>query len=171
MLLPLPLAGSVAQAQGVCFMVDGSGNTIDLGNLCGQTEQRQPQVNANGAVRVPIKRRDGGIPVIEVTFNGDHTYEMLLDTGASVTLITQEMARDLRLAQGSGLRFTTFQMGDGSIVPMQIAQIRSVSVDRAVVNNVSVAIADGMSIGLLGQSFFQNYDLHISQNAIEFHRR
>ncbi len=32
-----------------------------------------------------IKRRRGGCPVVDVTFNGDHEQEMIVDTGASMT--------------------------------------------------------------------------------------
>ncbi|MHC5830812.1 MAG: retroviral-like aspartic protease family protein, partial [Nostoc sp.] len=40
----------------------------------------------------PIKRRIGGTPIVEVTFNGQQKFEMIVDTGASGTVITQEMA-------------------------------------------------------------------------------
>ncbi|MDO4929490.1 MAG: retropepsin-like aspartic protease, partial [Corynebacterium sp.] len=42
-----------------------------------------------------IKRRAGGTPVIDVVFNGNKTFEMILDTGASGTLISQRMATAL----------------------------------------------------------------------------
>ncbi|NES98721.1 MAG: hypothetical protein F6K32_26825, partial [Desertifilum sp. SIO1I2] len=47
--------------------------------------------------RVPIKRRVGRTPVIEVTFNNQRSFEMIVDTGASGILITQQMASDLNI--------------------------------------------------------------------------
>ena len=73
--------------SGICYMVTSSGQTISLGKLCGATQN-------DGVFRVPIKRRSGKTPVIDVTFNGNQVFEMILDTGASGTLITQQMAYD-----------------------------------------------------------------------------
>ncbi|MEB3211436.1 MAG: hypothetical protein VKL39_08770, partial [Leptolyngbyaceae bacterium] len=42
-----------------------------------------------GVFRAPIVRRAGGTPVVMVTFNGNQTFEMIVDTGASGTVITQ----------------------------------------------------------------------------------
>ena len=71
-----------AENQDVCFMVTSSGKSISLGNLCGVTP-----VDTR-VFRVPIKRRSGRTPVIDVTFNGGQSFEMIVDTGASKTLIT-----------------------------------------------------------------------------------
>lgn len=154
---------TIAQAN-VCFMVDSEGNTIDLGSLCqsGALDDR---------IRIPIKRRDGGIPVIEVTFNNNYTYEMLLDTGASLTLITKQMADELGLSNDGNARFGLFQMADGANVELQVSRIESVSVSQAIVNDVDVAIAEHTPIGLLGQNFFGRYDLRILEDEIEFLRR
>jgi predicted aspartyl protease len=46
---------------------------------------------------IKIKQRWGGIPIIDVTFNGKHQYEMMLDTGCSTTLITSKMAKALKV--------------------------------------------------------------------------
>ncbi len=42
--------------------------------------------------QAPIKRRASGTPVIEVTFNGMQQFEMIVDTGASGTVIAQQTA-------------------------------------------------------------------------------
>jgi aspartyl protease family protein len=176
MLLPfealLPLPQTHSQAQGICYMEDSGGNVIDLGSLCQRSQPGRASQTNSRVVRVPIKRRDGGIPIIDVTFNGNHTYEMLLDTGASLTLITRSMANDMQIgANGERPRFETFSIADGSAVQMQIIQLESVGVSNAVVDDVTVAVADRMIIGLLGQNFFGGYDIRIMEESIEFHQR
>ena len=46
---------------------------------------------------IPIQKKLGGVPLIEVTFNDNHQVQMLLDTGASNTLLTAAVATQLQL--------------------------------------------------------------------------
>jgi aspartyl protease family protein len=151
-----------AQDPGNCFMVNSSGRTVSLGKLCG-TSSPTP-----GVFRVPIKRRLAKTPVIDVTFNGNQTFEMILDTGASATLITQKMAKALNIQPKRAVRA---QMADGREVQFVTTQVESISVSGAVVNNVEVAIAPQADIGLLGHDFLDGYDVKIRENVVEFHRR
>lgn len=161
MFLLLP---SVAKANdpGGCFMVTSSGRTISLGKLCGVT---QPNT---GLFRVPIKRRSGKTPVIDVTFNGNQVFEMIVDTGASGTLITEEMAKALNIRPSGTINAS---IADGSEVQFKTGILETIAVSGAVVNNVEVAIAPKADIGLLGHDFFDNYDIKILANVIEFQRR
>ena len=161
MFLLLP---SVAKANdpGGCFMVTSSGRTISLGELCGVT---QPNT---GLFRVPIKRRSGKTPVIDVTFNGNQVFEMIVDTGASGTLITEEMAKAMNLLPSGTINAS---IADGSEVQFKTSMIETIAVSGAVVNKVEVAIAPKADIGLLGHDFFDNYDIKILANVIEFQRR
>ncbi len=161
MFLLLP---SVAKANdpGGCFMVTSSGRTISLGKLCGVT---QPNT---GLFRVPIKRRSGKTPVIDVTFNGNQVFEMIVDTGASGTLITEEMAKAMNLLPSGTINAS---IADGSEVQFKTSMIETIAVSGAVVNKVEVAIAPKADIGLLGHDFFDNYDIKILANVIEFQRR
>lgn len=162
MFLLLP---SVAKADdpGGCFMVTSSGQTISLGKLCAGVTQPN-----TGLFRVPIKRRSGKTPVIDVTFNGNQVFEMIVDTGASGTLITEQMAKALNV-KPSGI--INASIADGSEVQFKTGIIQSIAVSGAVANNLEVAIAPKADIGLLGHDFFDNYDIKILANAIEFQRR
>lgn len=115
-----------------------------------------------------IKRRLNGIPVIDVTFNGNRKFEMIVDTGASGTLITRAMAGALRVKIIGSVRSG---IADGSVVEFPIGRVQSIAVDGAEVKNVPVAIADQMDIGLLGHDFFGRYDMQIKRDVVEFHRR
>ncbi len=171
---------AIAQDSTGCFMIDASGKTISLGKLCGYSD---PSTSgsarasgsgsaagsvANGVVQVPIKRRSGMTPVIEVTFNGVKTYEMILDTGASGTLITSAMAKELQI-QPEGL--VKAQIADGSSVEFPVGRMKSIAIQTAKVENVDVAIASDMEIGLLGHDFFGRFDIRIRENMVEFSPR
>ncbi len=154
-----------AQDPGACFMTTEDGKTLDLGSLCGITPIKPVDT---GVYQVPIKRRSGRTPVIDVTFNGKKTFEMILDTGASGTLITQKMANALLLKPSGSLEAS---IADGSVIKLKTSQVKSIGVGGAEVNNVRVAIAPNAKIGLLGHDFFGQYDVKIGQNVVEFYRR
>jgi predicted aspartyl protease len=129
----------------------------------------QPASGGNQKVfQAKIKRRAGGTPVIDVVFNGNKTFEMIVDTGASGTLITQRMATALGVRQVSTGRAG---IADGSIVEFPIGLVGSIRVGGAVIQNVEVAIAKQMEIGLLGHDFFGNYDVKIKKDVVEFYVR
>jgi aspartyl protease family protein len=155
---------SVAKANdpGLCFMVTSSGKKINLGQLCQVTQPNET------VLRIPIKRRQAKTPIIDVNFNGNQFFEMVFDTGASGILITQEMAKALKIKSAGTIKVS---IADGSIIELQTGTIPSVGVGSLVVNNPKVAVAPKAQIGLLGQAFFENYDIKILDKYIEFHQR
>jgi predicted aspartyl protease len=156
---------SVAKANdpGLCFMVTSSGKKISLGKMC-----NSKPIITETVLRIPIKRRAAKTPIIDVKFNGNQVFEMVFDTGASGILITQQMASVLKLKPGEIIKVG---IADGSIIELQTGTISSVSVGGLVVNNPKVAVAPKAQIGLLGQAFFDNYDIKILDKYIEFHQR
>ena len=131
----------------------------------------QPPAKPAGNQKVfqaKIKRRDAGTPVIDVVFNGNKTFEMIVDTGASGTLITQRMASVLGVRP---VRTVRAGIADGSVVEFPLGIVRSIQVGGAVIQNVEVAIAKRMQIGLLGHDFFGNYDVKIKKDVVEFYVR
>jgi len=117
---------------------------------------------------IPIKGRSGGTPIVEVTFNGKRKDEMLFDTGATGTLITLETAYALQLKK---VGFANVGIADGSVVRVPVAIVKSIGVDGHFKKNLKVWVAEAMPIGLLGQDFFEGYDVTIKENIIEFRRR
>ena len=137
----------------------------------GPSPRTQPPAKPLGNQKVfqaKIKRRDSGTPVIDVVFNGNKTFEMIVDTGASGTLITQRMASVLAVRP---VRTVRAGIADGSVVVFPIGVVRSIQVGGAVIQNVEVAIAKQMQIGLLGHDFFGNYDVKIKKDVVEFYVR
>jgi predicted aspartyl protease len=118
---------------------------------------------------IPIKGRAGGTPIIEVGFNGSRKFEMLFDTGANVTLITREIAESLRL-KPEGL--TNITVADGATITVNQTTVKSMEVDGRVKRNMSVVVAPpAMPVGLLGQDFYEGYDIAIKESMIEFRKR
>lgn len=158
----------------VCFMIAASGRVIDLSNLCGPqsaktnlTTQSAKTKLAKGVFQVPIKRRRGGVPVVDVTFNGKQTFEMLVDTGASNIVLTPQMA--------AAVGFTPTGVGRSStangVVNTVIGHITSVDVAGAVINNPEVEVNPTLDVGLLGENFFKDYDVTVREKVIEFRVR
>ncbi|MHC5746219.1 MAG: retropepsin-like aspartic protease family protein [Nostoc sp.] len=156
---------ATADDPGACYMITSSGKTVGLGRLCGNIIAAPSD---NKVFRVSIKRRFGGTPVIDVTFNDKKTFEMIVDTGASGTIITQDMANTLKL-QATGTMQA--QIADGSEVKFSTSKVKSIAVGGVTANNLQVAIAPKASIGLLGHDFFGNYDIKILEKEVEFHHR
>lgn len=122
-----------------------------------------------GVITAPIKRRQRGTPVIDVTFNGTQTFEMVVDTGASGTVITQSMAKSLNLVPDGTVTANT---ASAKGVTFRTGIVESIAVEGAVEQKVRVAIGGAeLEMGLLGQDFFSQYDVSLKQDVVEFHSR
>jgi predicted aspartyl protease len=160
----LDTQGAISQDDS-CYMVTSSGQRVSLGKLCNRSNVKPA---SKGYYQARIKRRDGGTPVIDVTFNGNQTFEMLLDTGATGSLITRSMARTLGVPIVGAGQFT---MADGRSIVLPVGRLNSMSIDGATVRNVNVVIASDSAEGLLGHDFLGNYDIKIKQDVVEFYPR
>ncbi|MBE9142450.1 retropepsin-like aspartic protease family protein [Planktothrix mougeotii] len=161
-----------AQEYPGCFIREPSGNVENLTqSVCGLFPTSNP-LSANpttpGVFQIPIKRRQGGIPVIDVNFNGQNTFEMLLDTGATGVVITPAMADALKVQPYGNLPINT---ASDQLVNQQVGRVDSINVGGLQMSNVEVSISPVLEIGLLGQGFFGTYDLTIKQDVIEFRPR
>jgi predicted aspartyl protease len=118
-------------------------------------------VSSEGTHRARIKYRQSRIPVIDVVFNGNRQFEMMVDTGASGTMITPDMARDLKAT----IIGTATAMTPAGQTEIAIGQIRSIQVGGHVVRNVRVAIGP---VRLLGHDFYDGCDISIKRDVVEF---
>ncbi|HEY9675576.1 MAG TPA: retropepsin-like aspartic protease [Waterburya sp.] len=129
----------------------------------------KPNPGNSQVFKAPIKRRMRGTPVIDVTFNGTQTFEMVVDTGASGTVITQAMAQRLGIVSQGEVKANT---ASAKGVKFSAGRVESIAVNGAETRNVPVAIGGpDLEIGLLGQDFFSKYDVSIKQDVVEFHSR
>jgi aspartyl protease family protein len=121
--------------------------------------------------RLAIKRRENGVPVVDVLFNQRKSFEMMVDSGASMTVITRPMATALGITTAHIVDSITVKTANGQ-TNMPIVYLSSVTVAGLNTQQVPVAIAGpDMEIGLLGQDFLQRYDVNLRTSHIEFHDR
>jgi aspartyl protease family protein len=121
--------------------------------------------------QVPIKRRSSGVPIVDVTFNGRQSFEMLVDSGASFTVITRPMARALGITPAHFVDRVTVSTANGT-AQFPIVYLNSIEVGGLSSNRIRVAIAGpDMDMGLLGQDFLQKYDVILRSRQIEFSQR
>lgn len=165
--ISVPLS-TKAQERNGCFIRDSRGNTIELGHLCGNTTpQTKPKPPSAGTFRIPIKRREGGTPIVDVTFNGKKSFEMLFDTGATETVITPDMAKIL----GVRIEGTVPVATAGGVIQAGIGRVSSAHIGSFVVKDMTIGISPHLPIGLLGQNFYGSHDITIKKDFIEFHIR
>ena len=130
--------------------------------------EMSPVIQTNQQVfQAPIKRRASGTPVIDVTFNGNQRFEMIVDTGASGTVISQQTAAILGVVTVAKAKANT---ASDTAVEFSIGYVDSIEVGGAILKNVPVAIAPlkELETGLLGHDFFGNYDVTIKRDVVEF---
>ncbi len=167
---------AVSQPTQGCYLQDDHGQLIDLSGLCGVTptvkpptsNPKPPEQKKTGDFEVKIKRRENGIPVIDVVLNKKKTYEMLVDTGASGTVLTFEMVQELALKRANLVLVAT-PSSNATLLGTTI--LDSLEVGEGRLQNIEVAVSPTLPIGLLGQDFLAQYDLTIKQNVIEFKHR
>ncbi len=144
----------------------------DCSNPLPSAEAAQP-VAASDSFTIPILERSSGIPVVAVTFNGE-TVPMLFDTGASTTMILPSVAARIDpVILGEAL----VTVADGRVVPSRYGMVASVQVGNLSLNNVEIAVTDGVDelalggMGLLGQNVYGSYDVTIKEDVIELRSR
>ncbi len=147
----------------------GPGRTAIAGSALTVGGEPTPTAATPQVFQAPIKRRASGTPVIDVTFNGSQTFEMVVDTGASSTVLTKAMATTLGLsATGKAQVNTASDRG----VEVSLVHLDSIAVGGAQIKDVMVAIGgDALEIGLLGHDFFANYDITVKRDIVEFRVR
>jgi hypothetical protein len=118
------------------------------------------KIPVNRAIAVPVRIR-GSKVIVAVTFNNSVAANLLLDTGASRTMISTRIARDLRLhSTGSGGGY-----GIGGYVTVSTARMESVKMGEVEIRDLPVMIHD-FSLdpnyeGLLGFDFLSRFHMSL----------
>ncbi len=125
-------------------------------------------VENSSSFSLPIIKKLDNIPVVEITFNGQQNFQMLLDTGASRTLITRAMASQLQLAATGKTKAKTAS----GISEFDIVQLQSVQFGQGLTNNIAVSVGkDELNYGLLGHDVYKGYDITLKEDIILFNKR
>jgi aspartyl protease family protein len=112
------------------------------------------QRQANGHFYVP-----GSIANVPVTF--------MVDTGASVTAISSELARQAGI---HNCKEVQFQTANGAATGC-IALVPSMTLGNFVLQNITVAVMPNMEINLLGANVLRNFEVSQSDSMMLIGRR
>ncbi len=113
-------------------------------------------------ITIPITKIGGSI-VVQVLLNNSVDAHLIVDTGATMTVISYDLGIELGLLSGSDVSLNTVNTAGGS-VQVSMTKVGTVQVGAATASNVAVAIhdlPDGISgvSGLLGMSFLRNFEV------------
>ena len=178
-LSPPPRSGPLSDAAGtiygdadqvVCNLTLTNGPVEMPARLCvtgGGTIEReafraahQPSRASSGAVEVPLQRR-GGVPSIPVKINDALTLDFLVDSGAAAVSMPADVVQALlrlgTLAPADFRGSKDYRLADGSTLPAQTFQIRSLKVGGIDLQGVTGSMAPVNGSLLLGQSFLNRF--------------
>ncbi|HWO42446.1 MAG TPA: TIGR02281 family clan AA aspartic protease [Candidatus Eisenbacteria bacterium] len=132
----------------------------------GKETPREPETAKPAApskVSVPFEK-NGSIVIVDARVNGKASAKLIVDTGASYTMISSAMARELGIEADPGRRTVPFHTANG-IIQAPLADLESVAVGGVEVKNLTAAIHDALPntrvAGLLGLNFLSNFRMDI----------
>ncbi|WP_455209775.1 retroviral-like aspartic protease family protein [Kaarinaea lacus] len=124
------------------------------------------QTSGGGEESIPINlTRHGNSLLTEVLFNNQTYGRLLVDTGASLTVITPQMLHQLSLSNHTPIRKGWFNTANG-VVEAPIFLIQNMSVGGQAVDQLEIAVMDLNNDhinGLLGMNFLQHFRFSIDQ--------
>jgi clan AA aspartic protease (TIGR02281 family) len=126
------------------------------------------QVDQSQTFSLPIVAKNNNVPIVEVVINGRDRVQMMLDTGASKTLLTKGVAERLKLAsQGK----TTAKTANGN-AEFDTVKLDSLEFGSGKVTNLTVAVGDNnLNYGLLGHDVYNGYDITLTEDSVQFKKR
>ncbi len=157
-MFPLPLL-----AETNCSPTSPNDHVI---RFCGNTHQLPPQekISQKNSYTIPIKRRISGVPVVEVILDGHHRVEMLFDTGASLISIHPEVASNVEIATTKDNKKTYAATG---AIESQVGVVPTMQAGDLAYRNIKILITPNLSVpGILGTTFFADYDITIRKDSI-----
>lgn len=122
-----------------------------------EEEQDRP---VNQEITIPLTK-SGGSFVVPVLLNQERSAQLILDTGASMTVLSTQVAIDLGILGTTDNELLTVNTAGGS-VQVNMNYLSSIAVGTARATNIAVALHDLPDIpehieGLLGMSFLKHF--------------
>jgi clan AA aspartic protease (TIGR02281 family) len=112
---------------------------------------------------IPMERH-GEVVIIQAMLNNKRSAKFVVDTGASYTLISNALARDLSIDIGQSPKTLPFQTANG-LIQAPITNLESVAVGGMEIRNLATAVHDAIPdpqvAGLLGLNFLSNFRMDI----------
>jgi clan AA aspartic protease (TIGR02281 family) len=135
-------------------------------------EKEKSKKDQAGTVTIPVRRYGGSI-IVPVNVNNEKSVHLILDTGATMTVLSTDVAIELGLTSDSESQIATVNTAGGP-VQVNMIRVKSMGIKGARANNVVVAIHDLPDIqpgidGLLGMSFLNNFLVTLDSNQGQLH--
>jgi len=112
---------------------------------------------------IPMEKH-GQVVIIQATLNNKRSAKFVVDTGASYTLISNALARDLAIDVGSNPKTLSFQTANG-VIQAPVTNLDSITVGGMEIRNLPTAVHDAVPdpevAGLLGLNFLSNFRMDI----------
>ncbi|TRX00981.1 retropepsin-like aspartic protease [Flavobacterium gawalongense] len=116
--------------------------------------------NENSGNRFQLKH-ENGVCKINLNINNSVNLDFILDSGASVVLIPEDvfsvLVRNGTISKNDILGYKTFTIADGSSSKKPIFKIKSLTIGKITVTDIEATIGELNSDLLLGQSFIQKF--------------
>jgi clan AA aspartic protease (TIGR02281 family) len=171
---PLPAAEYYrwVDENGVLHITDNLHNVPpkQRGNANRIQAQETPPRAAEPEVKLPPKKasipleKHGQVAIIQATLNNKKAAKFVVDTGASYTLISNALARDLAIDVGQNPKTLPFQTANG-LIQAPVTNLESIMVGGMEIRNLPAAVHDAVPdpqvAGLLGLNFLSNFRLDI----------
>jgi clan AA aspartic protease (TIGR02281 family) len=124
-----------------------------------EPERKPPPRKAS----IPMERH-GEVVVIQAILNNKRSAKFVVDTGASYTLISNSLARDLAIDVGPTPKTLSFQTANG-LIQAPVTSLDSIAVGGMEIRNLTTAVHDAVPdpqvAGLLGLNFLSNFRMDI----------
>lgn len=138
-------------------------------------QESQPGAGPDHIVREPLPPSGRLRPIIvEATLNRKVSVALMLDTGASYTVLTRQTAHDLGISGLERLPKQRF-LTPGGPIQAPVTTLKSIRMGTVEVQDVAVAIdmAEHLDIGLLGMTFLRHFKVTVdqAQGQVKFERR
>jgi clan AA aspartic protease (TIGR02281 family) len=112
---------------------------------------------------IPFEKQ-GQVVIVEATLNKKTAAKFVVDTGASYTMISSAVAKELDIDTEQNSRTAPFQTANG-IIQAPLVSLESISVGGMEIRNLTAAVhdvlADSRVAGLLGLNFLSNFRMDI----------
>lgn len=134
-----------------------------------ETPRSAPPTLAKASI--PFEKR-GQVVVVEVTLNKTTPAKLVVDTGATYTMISTATARELSIDPQQSQRTMAFQTANG-VIQAPLTNLESITVGGMEIQNLTAAIHDvapsSPVAGLLGLNFLSNFRLEIDTDKGVLH--
>ena len=125
--------------------------------------QPPPAPVAPNKASIPFEKQ-GQVVVVEATLNKKTAAKFVVDTGASYTMISSAIAKELAIETEQNRQTAPFQTANG-IIQAPLVSLESISVGGMEIRNLTAAVHDVLSdpriAGLLGLNFLSNFRMDI----------